>query len=147
MPSSLKLGGEEKGGKKMQQFHAAVLFAHDSPFIIQVDDPWPLLLIREMCAEGGNEAVSYYRSLLCAKQVNRRSAISFSICLKMHYRSGGGGKRQAGHRQITQAELSDDLQPVQSYCQPSVNTRVAVGVTPGCLICSLMLRTLAQDYS
>lgn len=34
-------------------FHAAVLFGHDSAFIIQVDDPWPLLLIREMCAERG----------------------------------------------------------------------------------------------
>lgn len=57
-----------------------------------------------------------------------------------------GEKRQAGHRQITQAELSDDLQAVQSYCQPSVNTCVVVGVTPVCVcvcvICSLMLGTV-----
>lgn len=48
----------KRGGGTMFH-HAAGLFGHDSPFIIQVNDPWPLLLIREMCAEGGNEAVSY----------------------------------------------------------------------------------------
>lgn len=49
----------EEGGKKNAMFHAAVLSTCDSRFIIQVDDPWPPLLIRVMCAEGGNEAVSY----------------------------------------------------------------------------------------
>lgn len=29
---------------------------------------------------------------LCSKLVNRRSAISFSICLKIHCNSGAGGR-------------------------------------------------------
>lgn len=35
---------------------------------------------------------------------------------------GEAAGRQAGR---AQTELSDDLQAVQSYCQPSVNNRVA----------------------